>query len=275
MKQTPHPADVADQSKITEAIEFTAHLRRNAFDKITERFPTLAEASRRAAEFEGTSSRQALVYAIHPDGSSIFVPRDMRDAALSATPRIKAKETAAMATKPLSGTEISKLTAIVTGGPYKRSNSWHNAKMRFLKIASEAGIKAPEAFLEMPFKAAADELRAELDAIRSGGKPKAQKPANVNAPKQASKPVAADRKPTGKRAAILEAAQRGELPAPPDFSAPSHARYRKKLAELVAMVEAGDVEGLRSLNIPTYSSSPQAMNRYRNLAIIALEARSK
>lgn len=89
---------------------------------------------------------------------------------------------------------------------------------------------------------------------------------------KAAKP--AKEKPLGKRAAILEAAQRGELPPVPDFSAPTHARFRKKLAEVVEMAEAGDLKGLKAYHINPVSSSPKAIDRYRNLAVIALEARA-
>lgn len=38
--------------------------------------------------------------------------------------------------------------------------------------------------------------------------------------------------------AIMAAAGEGALPAPPDFSAETHMRFRKHLAEFVAMDEA-------------------------------------
>lgn len=79
-------------------------------------------------------------------------------------------------------------------------------------------------------------------------------------------------KPLGKRASALAAAERGELPPAPDFSAATHARFRKRLAEIVALAEAGDVAGLRSVVINPVSTSPKAMARYRDLAVIALEA---
>ena len=77
----------------------------------------------------------------------------------------------------------------------------------------------------------------------------------------------------GKRKAIIEQAQAGALPAAPDFSKPTHARFRAKLAKLVALAEAGDVEGLKAIEINPVSTSPKAMARYRDLAIIAIEAR--
>ena len=77
----------------------------------------------------------------------------------------------------------------------------------------------------------------------------------------------------GKRKSIIEQAQAGSLPAAPDFSKPTHARFRAKLAKLVALAEAGDVEGLKAIEINPVSTSPKAMARYRDLAIIAIEAR--
>jgi len=78
---------------------------------------------------------------------------------------------------------------------------------------------------------------------------------------------------TGKRKAIVEQAQAWALPAVPDFSKPTHARFRVKLARLVALAEAGEVGGLKAIEIHPVSTSPKAMARYRDLAIVAIEAR--
>lgn len=91
--------------------------------------------------------------------------------------------------------------------------------------------------------------------------------------KKPGRPKLAPKAELPRRARAEEAAQAGFMPTPPDFSAPSHARYREKLAALVALAAKGDVEGLKAFPINPYSSSPQAMNRYRNLAVIAIEAR--
>jgi len=76
----------------------------------------------------------------------------------------------------------------------------------------------------------------------------------------------------GKRKAIIEQARAGALPAAPDFSKPTHARFRAKLAKLVALAEAGDIDGLKAIEINPVSTSPKAMARYRDLAVMALEA---
>ncbi|MCF6110809.1 hypothetical protein [Mesorhizobium muleiense] len=99
------------------------------------------------------------------------------------------------------------------------------------------------------------------------------------APKAPKAPTAAKAakadKPAGKRAEILANAEAGTLPAKPDFSAATHARFRKKLDEIIALVEAGDIKALMAYPINPISSSPKAMDRYRNLAVTALEAQRK
>lgn len=90
-------------------------------------------------------------------------------------------------------------------------------------------------------------------------------------PAPAARP--ATQKP-GKRRAIIDQAQAGVLPQPPDFSKPTHARFRAKLAKLVELAEAGDAESLKVIQINPVSTSPKAMARYRDLAIIAIEARA-
>jgi hypothetical protein len=83
---------------------------------------------------------------------------------------------------------------------------------------------------------------------------------------------AASGRPLGRRAEIADNAAKGILPPAPDFSAETHKRFRGKLAEIVKMVEAGDVAALKAIEIKPYSSSPKAMARYRDLAVQAIEA---
>ncbi len=78
----------------------------------------------------------------------------------------------------------------------------------------------------------------------------------------------------GQRAAIEAAARQGIIPTPPDFSAETHKRFRGKLAKLIAMAEAGDIAGLKAMEINPVSTSPKAMARYRDLAVLALEAKA-
>ena len=64
------------------------------------------------------------------------------------------------------------------------------------------------------------------------------------------------------------------MPTPPDFTAPTHTRYRAKLAILIALADAGDIAGLQAVEINPNSTSPKALDRYRNRAVAALKARA-
>jgi len=87
---------------------------------------------------------------------------------------------------------------------------------------------------------------------------KAAKPTKTAKPRQfVDETVRDGRKLVGKRAAALAAAQAGELPAPPDFSAPTHARYRDAAKALVDMAKAGDIEGLKAMIIKPYFVEPE------------------
>lgn len=79
----------------------------------------------------------------------------------------------------------------------------------------------------------------------------------------------------GKRRAVVDLAQTGTLPTAPDFSKPTHARFRAMLAKIVALAEAGDISALQTFDINSVSSSPKAMVRYRDLCVIAITAREK
>lgn len=79
----------------------------------------------------------------------------------------------------------------------------------------------------------------------------------------------------GKRAVIEAAAAAGKLPDPPDFSAKTHERFLPKLDLLKGLVATKDVKGLKAFEIKPISSSPKALDRWRNLCVIALEAQAK
>ena len=78
-----------------------------------------------------------------------------------------------------------------------------------------------------------------------------------------------------KRRAVFDLAQAGTLPTAPDFSKPTHARFRAKLAQIVALVEAGDIAALQGFEINPVSSNPKATARYRDLCVIAIYARAQ
>lgn len=164
----------------------------------------------------------------------------------------------------------------------------HAAAERFerllaAKIGTDRAPKAIKAILTAPgFETAAGRLAAEIDACEPDA-PAEPAPPPV-APEQAvepapvvelsAEPATAPSAPRRRRDADIEVkARQGELPPPPDFSAPTHARFRAKLAALVELAGKADATGLRAISINPVSSSPKALARYRDLAVLAIEAR--
>lgn len=150
--------------------------------------------------------------------------------------------------------QADKITAQVLAAPTAETAS------TILRLEADEKVK----------RASPKARRAALTLIENEAPaPETAKPAREKKARAAK----ADKVP-GKRASILEAAQRGELPAAPDFSAETHKRFRAKLAAVVAATEAGDLDALRAFQINPVSSSPKAIAKYRDLAVIALEARA-
>ncbi len=186
----------------------------------------------------------------------------------------------------LSAVQINRLAQHLSEAPLGRSASVAAAAERFerllaAKIGADRAPKAIKAILTAPgLETAAGRLAAELDAYEPdapaepAAPPAAPEPAVEPAPIAEAEPVAAPSAPRRRRDADIEAkARQGELPPPPDFSAPTHARFRAKLAALVELAGKADATGLRAISINPVSSSPKALARYRDLAVLAIEAR--
>lgn len=190
----------------------------------------------------------------------------------------------------LSAVQINRLAQRLSEAPLGRSASVAAAAERFerllaAKIGPDRAPKAIKAILTVPgFETAEGRLVAEIDACEAAVAPPAEpapppitpeliiEPAGDVEP--AAKPAPAPSAPRRRRDADIEAkARQGELPLPPDFSAPTHARFRAKLAALVEMAGKADATGLRAVQINPVSSSPKALARYRDLAVLAIEAR--
>jgi 5-methylcytosine-specific restriction protein B len=65
-------------------------------------------------------------------------------------------------------------------------------------------------------------------------------------------------------------AELGTLPAPPNFHADTHIPHRRRLADLIDLAIASDMSGLEKYVINLVSSSPIAMDKYRNRCVTAL-----
>jgi hypothetical protein len=64
-----------------------------------------------------------------------------------------------------------------------------------------------------------------------------------------------------------------QLPTPPNFAA-KRKSLQARLAQLVALAESGDLDGLMSVDmLPPNATSPKQLHRYRNAAVAALKQR--
>jgi hypothetical protein len=179
-----------------------------------------------------------------------------------------------MKTKALTAAQIDTLAQRLSETPIEPATSAKKAGDTFARLlAARIGAeRASLAFASIMTASTADQAEARLTLVLDYGNPD---PAGelitvpVGQPKVAIPPV------IGKRQAILDQAQTGALPPAPDFSKPTHARFRAKLAQIVALAEAGDSAGLQAFEINPVSSSPKAMARYRDLCVIAITARAQ
>jgi hypothetical protein len=189
----------------------------------------------------------------------------------------------------LTAAQINRLAQRLSDKPLGRSASATTAAERLqrllaVRIGAERAAATAQAILGAPgFETAEGRLVAEVECDEDEADVGTLAAAAAVVPAPASAPVIANRTslqpqpaavPRRWKDADLEArARQGELPPPPDFSAATHARFRGKLVGLVALAEKGDVDGLRAVVINPVSSSPKAMARYRDLAVIAIQAR--
>jgi hypothetical protein len=190
----------------------------------------------------------------------------------------------------LSASDLTKLTVLIDGQPRGRLATMTKTVERLTKTFTGA-LGDPDAAKKVLDRAMLCETYGGAEAIlRSAlGHPDPAPEAASGAPDQAPAKTKATKekapRPERKPQAAARARSRlqdlraeaiaGNLPAPPDFSAPTHVRFRGKLEGLIALATQGDIEGLREVTINPVSSSPKALARYRDLCVTALEARSR
>jgi hypothetical protein len=80
---------------------------------------------------------------------------------------------------------------------------------------------------------------------------------------------------TGEWARRKTLAEQGIVPQMPDYSAPTHANYRGRIALIRKLVDEADLETLKAVTIVERASTPQSIAKYRDLAIHALTVQSK
>jgi hypothetical protein len=178
-----------------------------------------------------------------------------------------------MKTKALTAAQIDTLAQRLSETPIKPSASAKKAGDNFARLlAARIGAeRAALAFTSIMTAESFDQAEARLTLVLDYGNPD---PAGEDAAASAEKPKANITPVVGKRQTILDQAQAGALPTAPDFSKPTHARFRAKLAQIVALAETGDIAALQAFEINPVSSSPKAMARYRDLCVIAITARA-
>ena len=179
-----------------------------------------------------------------------------------------------MKTKALTAAQIDTLAQRLSDTPFEPSASAKKAGDNFARLlAARIGAeRAALAFTSILTADTFDQAEARLTLVLDYGNPD---PAGEDAPAAEEEPKATITPVVGKRQAILDEAQTGALPTAPDFSKPTHARFRAKLAQIVALAEAGDIAALQAFEINPVSSSPKAMARYRDLCVIAITARAQ
>jgi hypothetical protein len=177
-----------------------------------------------------------------------------------------------MKTKPLTAAQIDTLAQRLSETPIAPSTSAKKAgdNLARLLAAQIGNDRAALAFTSIMTAATFEQAEARLTLVLEYGN---TEPVGDTAPRQ-QEPKTAITPVIGKRQAILDQAQSGVLPQAPDFSKPTHARFRTKLAQIVALAEVGDIEALQALEINPVSSSPKAIARYRDLCVIAITTRT-
>ena len=177
-----------------------------------------------------------------------------------------------MKTKALTAAQIDTLAQRLSDTPIEAATCAKKAGDNFARLlAAKIGAeRAALAFTSIMTAETCDQAVARLTLVLDyGNTDPADEP--ISAPVDEPKATPAPR--VGKRQVILDQAQAGALPTVPDFSKPTHARFRTKLAQIVAMAEASDIAGLQAFEISPVSSSPKAIARYRDLCVIAIAAR--
>lgn len=236
MARKPHPADAANAAIIADAIRFDLALFLGVGRYAKASAATLAGARREAARLaaDHPNGRRALIYAIDASGRSALVTDDVSTQPKEPAMKTYAKKFNAQRAAKAAGHDPQEIEIVKTKGGF----TWR------LKAQPNGGADARDA-------------RLAPDASREPQRTTAAKP----------------ERPLGKRAQIEADARAGKLPPAPDFSAETHKRFRNKLAAVVDLANAADLKALRAFEINPVSSSPKAIARYRDLCIIALEAR--
>lgn len=167
--------------------------------------------------------------------------------------------------KALSATLRKRVEQLAADGRVK-ANDPDRAKIAEIVLGKQPVIERSKAAEPTKEKTVADKSKAK-GKTADKAKPEPKLPA---APKR-KKGERAKYDWSGAR----ERAEKGTIPACPDFSANTHKSYRPALAEVYALVKAGDLAGLQAYRVKGSSTSPNAIKKFREIALIALKAKKK
>ena len=117
------------------------------------------------------------------------------------------------------------------------------------------------------------EDRVSLARMASIGDPSVQK--HSSAPYGHLHRRLSERRWTGEWAHRRALAEQGIVPQMPNYSAPTHAAYRSRIVALKKLVDAADIEMLKTVTIVERSSTPESLAKYRDLAIHAFTVQSE
>ncbi len=245
-----HPADIATQARIPNAIGYTVtlFLGRGRYAEIHAHTIDEARQVGRNLVAVHSSNRRAMVYALFADGRSVLVSNDYQP------------------TKEV----------VMQSETYNHKSNARRAAKKELMKAGRGCMEGKDFTLVESgglwrYRLTQAAASANLPAAKPSEKAKAKKEPKA---KVERKPREKNPRPLGARAQAVAGAQAGKMPTPPDFKAETHARYRDKLAQLVKLADAGDLKALKGFPINPVSTSPKALDRYRNLCVTALEARA-
>lgn len=158
-----------------------------------------------------------------------------------------------MKTKALTAAQIAMLAQRLSETPIEPATSAKKAGDTFARLlAARIGDeRAARAFTSIMTADTFDQAEARLTLVLDYGN---SDPAGEAIVGPADELKAAPAPVVGKRKVIFIQAQSGALPQAPDFSKPTHARFRAKLVQIVALAEAGDIAALQAFEINPVSS---------------------
>ncbi|TGD41692.1 hypothetical protein EEB11_17460 [Pseudotabrizicola sediminis] len=222
-----------------------------------KQFATLPEAQAFGAAI---GDGRTMIYAVTTLGHSAHITN--------------ARKNPTMKTKAVTAAQIDTLAQRLAETPIEPAASAKKAGDNFARLlaARISAERAVLAFTSIMTAETFDQAEVRLTLVLDYGNPD---PAGEPIPAAEEAPKAAINVVVGKRQAILDQAGSGAQPQPPDFSKATHAQFRAKLAQIVALAKAGDIAGLQAFEINPVSSSPKATARYRDLCVIAITARAQ